>query len=319
VVQYRTFRNDDPPRLAQIWNAAFVGRGSVQLRHSSPLEHYVFAKPYFDPAGLSLALDGSTPVGFAHAGFGATQDGSRLSTDKGVLCLLGVVPSHRRRGIGSELLRRCEDFLRQGGASELYAGGMPPLNPFYLGVYGGSDSPGFLLSDAAAEPFLARHGYRPQEVRQVFHCRLSHSYNVVDARFANLRNRFDIRAQARGKPASWWQAAVLGPLEMLEFSVEDKTTHDILGRVCVWEMEGFSHRWNESALGLNEIEVREDMRRQGVAKYLLSQALRYLRDQYFTLAELQVSENNEAGRRLCQSLGFKQVDTGRMYRKGALI
>jgi len=316
VVQYRTFRNDDPPRLAQVWNAAFTGRGSVQLRHSSPLEHHVFAKPYFDPAGLILALDGATPVGFAHAGFGPTSDGSQLSTDQGVLCMIGVIPSHRRRGIGSELLRRCEDYLRGRGAVELLAGGMPPLNPFYLGIYGGSDSPGFLLSDAAAEPFLARHGYRAQDVCHVFHCRLSHAYNVVDARFANLRNRFDIRAQARGRPASWWQAAILGPLEMLEFAVEDKTTHEIAGRVSVWEMEGFSHRWNESALGLVDVEVQEGMRRQGLAKYLLSQALRYLRDQYFTLAELQVPESNEAGRRLCQSLGFKQVDTGRMYRKG---
>jgi ribosomal protein S18 acetylase RimI-like enzyme len=315
VVQYRTFRNDDPPRLAQVWNAACTGRGTVQLRHSSPLEHFVFAKQYFDPAGLVLALDGPTPIGFAHAGFGPTSDGGKLSTDKGVICLVGVVPSHRRRGIGSELLRRCEDYLRQCGATDLYAGGMAPLNPFYLGVYGGSDSPGFLLSDAAAEPFLARHGYRTHDVCQVFHCRLNHSYNVVDARFANLRNRFDIRAQARGRPTSWWQAAVLGPSEMLEFSVEEKTTHDIFGRVSVWEMEGFSHRWNESVLGLVDVEVREDNRRQGLGKYLLSQALRYLRDQYFTLAELQVHESSEAGRRLCQSLGFKQVDTGRIYRK----
>ena len=130
-----------------------------------------------------------------------------------------------------------------------------------------------------------------------------------------MRNRFDIRAQACGRPATWWQAAVLGPLELLEFSAEDKTTHDVVASVSVWEMEGFSHRWNESALGLVDVKVREDSRRQGIAKYLLSQALRYLRDQYFTLAELQVCEGNEAGRRLCQSLGFKQVDTGRLYRK----
>lgn len=317
MVQYRTFRNDDPPRLAQVWNAAFTGRGAVQLRHSSPLEHHVFAKPYFDPAGLILAFDDATPVGFAHAGFGPTYDGSRLSTDQGVICLIGVIPTHRRRGIGSELLRRCEDYLRQRGATELYAGGMPPLNPFFLGVYGGSDSPGLLLSDAAAEPFLARHGYRAHAACQVFHCRLSHAYNVVDARFANLRVRYDIRAQARGRPTSWWQAAILGPLEMLEFSVEDKTTHEVAGRVSVWEMEGFSHRWNESALGLVDVEVCEGLRRQGLAKYLLSQALRYLRDQYFTLAELQIRESNEAGRRLCHSLGFKQVDMGRMYRKSS--
>ena len=315
MVQYRTFRNDDPPRLAQVWNAAFSGRGAVQLRHSSPLEHYVFAKPYFDPAGLILALDGGTPIGFAHAGFGPSPDGAALSTERGVVCLVGVIPTFRRRGIGSELLRRCEDYIRQRGGTELCAGGMSPFNPFYLGVYGGSDSPGILLSDPAAEPFLARHGYRAQDTCLVFHCRLSHAYNVVDARFAAMRNRFDIRAQARGRPSNWWQAAVLGPLEMLEFSVEDKTTHEIVARVSVWEMEGFSHRWNESALGLVDMEVCEHMRRQGMAKYLLAQALRYLRDQYFTVAELQVRDGNEAGRRLCQSLGFKQVDTGRMYRK----
>jgi ribosomal protein S18 acetylase RimI-like enzyme len=316
VVQYRIFRNDDPPRLAQVWNAACTGRGAVQLRHSSPLEHYVFAKPYFDPAGLLLAMEGSTPVGFAHAGFGPTRDCRGTATDKGVICFIGVIPSHRCRGIGSELLRRCEDYMRRRGAADLYAGGMPPHNPFYLGVYGGSNSPGFLMSDLAAEPFLARHGYRPHEACQVFHCKLNHSYNVIDSRFAELRNRYDIRAQARGRPATWWQAAVLGPLEMLEFSVEEKTTHEVLGRVSVWEMDGFSHRWNESVLGLVDAEIREDMRRKGLAKYLFSQALRYLRDQYFTLAEMQVPERSEAGRKLCQSLGFKQVDTGRIYRKG---
>jgi ribosomal protein S18 acetylase RimI-like enzyme len=279
------------------------------------LEHYVFAKPYFDPAGLILAMDGPTPVGFAHAGFGPTADGSRVATDKGVICAVGVIPSQRRRGVGSELLRRCEDYMRRRGATDLYAGGMPPLNPFYWGVYGGSNSPGFLLSDAAAELFLARHGYRPHEACQVFHCKLNHSYNVFDSRFAELRNRYDIRAQARGRLSTWWQAAVLGPMEMLEFSVEEKTTHEVLGRVSVWEMEGFSHRWNESVLGLVDAEIREDMRRKGLGKYLFSQALRYLRDQYFTLAEVQVSEQSEAGRKLCQSLGFKQVDTGRMYRK----
>jgi ribosomal protein S18 acetylase RimI-like enzyme len=315
VVQYRTFRNDDPPRLAQIWNGAFTARGAVQLRHSSPLEHYVFAKPYFDPAGLIIAFDEALPIGFAHAGFGPSTDGTKLSAEKGILCVVGVIPSHRRRGIGSELLRHAEDYLRRRGAAEFYAGPLAPLNPFYFGLYGGSDSSGFLLSDGAAEPFLARHGYRAFSACQVYHCRLSHSYNIADGRFAGLRNRFDIRAQPRGRPANWWQAAILGPMEMLEFSAEDKVTHQIVARASVWEMDGFSHRWNEAALGLVDVEVQENLRRQGIAKYLLSQALRYLRDQYFTLAELQVRDNDEAGKRLCAGLGFKQVDTGRSYRK----
>src|ERR671923_2100899 len=70
VVQYRNYRNDDPPGLVEIWNETFLGRGCVQLRHGAALERFIFAKPYFEPAGLMVALDGPVRVGFAHAGFG---------------------------------------------------------------------------------------------------------------------------------------------------------------------------------------------------------------------------------------------------------
>jgi ribosomal protein S18 acetylase RimI-like enzyme len=317
VVHYRTFRNDDPPRLAQIWNAAFTGRGSVNLRHSGPLEHYVFAKSYFDPAGLILAFDDNTPVGFAHGGFGPASGEAALSTDSGVTCAVGVIPSHRRRGIGSELLRRCESYLRERGATTLYAGSMPPMNPFYFGLYGGSESPGFLVSDPEAEVFLTRHGYRIWDTCLVYQARLGSMLNVPDGRFAGLRLRFDVRAQQKGRPASWWQACVLGPVDLLEFSLEEKGTNQSVARAAVWEMEGFAQRWSEAALGIVGVEVREDKRRQGLAKYLLAQMLRYLQDQYFTLAEVQTMERNQAAIKLYQCLGFKQVDMGRIYRLDA--
>src|SRR5688572_10695523 len=55
VVQYRSFRNTDPPRIVDVWNECFTGRGAVTLRNSTPLETLVFAKPIFDPAGFFLA------------------------------------------------------------------------------------------------------------------------------------------------------------------------------------------------------------------------------------------------------------------------
>src|SRR4051812_14861760 len=163
VIHYRSFRNDDPPALVQIWNEAFTGRGAVKLAHSSPLEFHVYAKPYFDPAGLILAVDEGVPVGFAHAGFGPTPTQSAVGTEAGVICAIAVRPSHRRRGIGTELLRRTEAYLQVRGARAMQAGQRWPLNPFYLGLYGGSDLPGFLASDTDAEPFLTRQGYRVSE------------------------------------------------------------------------------------------------------------------------------------------------------------
>lgn len=315
MLHYRTFRNTDPPSLARAWNAAFTGRGAVRLRHSAPLEHYVFAKPYFDPAGLIVAEEDGAVVGFAHAGFGPSTDRKRLCTAEGIVCLLGVVPSHRRRGVGTELLRRCEAYLASRGAQAVYAGASVPRNPFYLGLYGGSESPGFLSSDPTAEPFFGRHGYRACETWSVFQLRLNRPLNVLDARFAGLRRGFEVRAQPQTGPIDWWQTAVFGPLELLEFALEDKGKRQVVARAEVWEMDGFSQRWGEAAVALAGVEVQPEARRQGLAKYLLAQTFRYLQDQYFTLVEAHAPAGNDAATALFRSLGFEQVDTGKVYQK----
>ena len=106
------------------------------------LEELVLAKPYFDNQGLILAVDGETAVGFVHAGFGPSDDYSGLSTQLGVTCMLMVREPYRGRGIGSNLLSLSEKYLRGRGAQVLYGGGIHPLDPFYLGLYGGSELPG---------------------------------------------------------------------------------------------------------------------------------------------------------------------------------
>jgi len=315
VIQYRPFRNDDPPGLLKVWNAAFTGRGTVPLRTPTALEHFVFAKLWFDPAGLIVAADGPQIVGFAHAGFGPAEGGRGVSTAAGVACALGVLPSHRGRGVGTELLRRSEAYLTGHGAKELYAGPMPPLNPFYFGLYGGSNQPGFLASDAAAGPFLTKRGYRPAESRLVLHRQLSGGVSVADARFPALRRRFDARVLARHGTFSWWEEDVLGPVELLEFALEERSSGRAVARALVWEMEGFAQRWGQAAVGLYRLEVEPEWRRQGLARYLLAQAFLYLQDQFYAVVEAQVSPDDEAALRLFQGLGFTQVDVGHRYRR----
>jgi ribosomal protein S18 acetylase RimI-like enzyme len=293
VAQYRGFRNTDPPRLVEVWNEAFTGRGSIRLRNSSPLEQYVFAKPYFDPAGLILAEEDGACVGFVHAGFGANETGTAPAPACGVTCILGVRPSHRRRGIGSELLHRSEAYLRDRGAQALYAGPIRPRDPFYLGLYGGSDVPGYLTSDTAAEPFFTRHGYRPYQKCLVFQRRLDKPVNVVDGRFPVVRNRYDLQLGPRKEVGSWWQEASLGLIEPFDFVLAEKLTGRVAAQASVWEMEGFSWRWNQPSCGLSEISVRSDLLRQGLAKFLLTSVVRYLQEQFFGLVEIHVREENE--------------------------
>jgi ribosomal protein S18 acetylase RimI-like enzyme len=315
VVQYRSFRNDDPPGLVDIWNDAFTGRGAVLLRHSSPLERFIFSKPYFDAAGLIVAVEDGLRIGFVHAGFGSNAKESALAPATGVICAIGVRSSHRRRGIGSRLLERAEGYLRERGARTIYAGAMRPLNPFYFGLYGGSESSGFLASDKAAAPFLEYHGYRPWDTCLVFQRHLDQPVNVVDARFVALRRRLSMRVLPNTGIASWWQECVQGVVEPVEFRLEETVTSQAPARAQIWEMEGFSWRWGLPSVGLLDLEVNESQRRQGFAKFLLVSILQYLQEQYFGLIEVQTMERNQAAVKLYQGVGFEQVDIGRIYRR----
>jgi len=192
---------------------------------------------------------------------------------------------------------------------------MAPYAPFCFGLYGGSCLPGLLASDALAEPFFLRHGYPIQETRLVFQRSLTQPTSSADARFPALRRQYELRVTPRSGVSTWWQESVLGPVEPVEFRLEDKATGCLAASAAVWEMDGFSWRWNQPAIGILDLEVHEDLRRRGLAKFLITQLLHYLQDQFFGLVEVQIPENNEAAIKLIRAVGFEQVDVGRRYKK----
>ncbi len=299
----------------EVWNDAFTQRGAIRMQTSSPLERHAFAKLYFDPAGLIIAEEGGVCVGFAHAGFGSDSKGKGLLPEAGVTCLLGVRATHRRRGIGTELLRRSESYLRERGAHTLYAGAMHPVNPFYLGAYGGSELPGILASDGLAAPFLTRNGYRAVRKVLVLQRRLTQTIKSVDPRFVALRSRYELREDPRSRLGSWWSECVFGLVEPLEFYLADKTTNERVARALVWEMEGFSYRWSQPSVGLTDLSVRPDLRRKGLAKFFLTQVMRRIQDQYYEIMEAQAPEAEAPVLGLLGGLGFEQADVGQLYQK----
>ncbi len=314
MIHYRTFRNTDPPGLVEIWNTAFTGRGAVHLQGCSWTELFLFSKPYFDPESLHVAHADRQIVGFAWTGFGPNNSESALDTSNGVLCLLGVAPSHRRQGIGSELLRRAEAYMRSRGSQKLFAGPMYPLNPYTFGVYGGSNSPGFLDSDPLARPFFASHGYAVESSCLVFRRSFTNPLNVADGRFASHRLRYQINTSALHR-TTWWQECVLGPVELYEYRLQDKLTGRRIASALLWEMETYVSTWNEHAIGITDLVVVEEMRRQGLGKFLMVQMLRFLQEQFYNSVEMQVHVENSAGINLLRGLGFEQIDSGHVYRQ----
>jgi len=308
VVQYRTFRNTDPPHLVEIWNEAFTGRGAVALRTSSPLERFLFAKPIFDPAGLLIAEENNRFLGFAHAAMGPKEQ-----NEAGIICALGVRPDSQRRGIGTELLRRCENYLRERGAKTFFAGPHWPNNPFYLGLYGGCDSPGFLTSDPLAEPFFHRHNYQIRLKTLVMQRMLDQPVKIIDPRFSPHRQRFQVRACSPRSLHGYWKECILGFLDPLELQLEDKQTNTVAGVSLVWEMDMFGQRWNRPAIGILGFEVEPKLRRLGIGKFLLSQLLRQVQEQYFEIAEVHLREDNQPAIQFLKSLAFEHVDTGQVF------
>ena len=315
MLRIRPFRNDDPPGLVVLWNQSVTGRGSYPLHSPAPLERHIFSRPYFDPAGFLIAEDDGRMVGFVHAGFGARQDESAPDRTRGVVCAIAVLPSHRRRRMGSELLQKAEQYLAARGSKIVQAGAARPNNPFYFGLYGGSDSPGFLLSDAAAGPFLEFHGYRGVSTTFVLQRWLDRPVVVPDPRFAAVRRKYEMVDLSLTAVGSWWQECVLGLIEPTEFRLIEKLTGKAAARALAWSMDGYNDRWNVPAAGILDIQVRQDARRQGLAKFLMTQLLRNLKDRYVGIVEVQIPETNQAALGLFRGLGMEQADIGRVYRR----
>ncbi|MFM7149492.1 MAG: GNAT family N-acetyltransferase [Gemmataceae bacterium] len=319
MVLIRPFNNFDPPRFLQVWNASLKGPRAVAFPPESTtiLELFTLAKPYFDREGLLLAFnDEQTPVGFIHAGFGVAPDQASLDKSRGVICSIGVVSSHRRQGIGTQLLKRAEEYLRSRGAQEILAGPIPQANPFTFGIYGGCDSTGFLASDGLARPFFEHHGYHLHRSTAILQVKLRDLKITPDPRAGNLRQLYEIVGGPFSK-VSWWQEAVLGPIDAVEFRLRRRKSGAVVGRIVLWDMVTYSvnHPAKESGVGLLLLEIEPESRGHGLGQFLLTQVLLHLKDQTFDRFEVAVPHENESCLKLFRSLGFQEVDTGFSFRR----
>ena len=57
MIEYRHFRNCDSPGIVGLWRRQPPLHGRVQPMSAGMLETYVLSKPYFDPAGMILAIE----------------------------------------------------------------------------------------------------------------------------------------------------------------------------------------------------------------------------------------------------------------------
>jgi GNAT superfamily N-acetyltransferase len=311
---YRSFRNDDPPRLADVWRTAELGPCGFQPMTSAWLEACVFSKPYFDRDGLQVAVEGDRVVGFAHAAFGPNAEHSAIDFAVGTTILVVVVPHERHDAIADGLLARCEDYLRRRGAQTIMGGGTPQLGGLYLGLYGGSDLPGILDSTPTMQAVFRRAGYLEAERIAVMRRPLAGFRPPMSRQQMALRRATTLRVIDEPARRTWWEAATTTGIAMRRYELRDEG-ETLLGSGTFWDMQPLATAWGVHATGLMRVEVDRGQQRQGYARYLLAEALHDLAQEGVALAETHVSEAHEAAIKLFFKLGFEATGHGTVFRR----
>jgi GNAT superfamily N-acetyltransferase len=322
MIHYRCFRNDDPPRLADVWRGADLGPRAVQPMTSALLEGYVFSKPYFDRAGLIVACDGDRPVGFAHAAFGPDATHTGLDTSVGTTLVVVVLPHAEHEVIAAALLARCEEYLRGRGARTILGGGSAHVAGFYLGLYGGSDVPGILDSSPAMQAAFRAAGYEEAERIAVLRRPLAGFRPPVSRVQMAIRRTTTLRVIDEPSRRDWWEAAITTGIALRRYELRTNPqgglrgdTAGRLGSATFWDMQPLAAGWGVTAAGLLHVDVEGPRRRQGLANYLVAEALQDLAEEGVAEAEAQVSEANGPALSLFAKLGFQTVDHGTVFRR----
>lgn len=314
LIEYRAFRNTDLPQLAEIWRGHSTSRGLMQPMSVAVFERYVISKPTFDRQGLIVAVDEGKVIGFAHAGFGPNDDGSALSTQCGVTCLVMLRPD-AARAVAGELLARSQAYLTGRGAKTLYGGGSYPLSPFYYGLYGGSELSGVLDSDPQMQDIFREAGYRGDKRSLVLNRDLAGFRPVVDRQQIQIRRTTRLETTVDPSAKTWWDAVMFEPFERTRWALVEREGGRPLASVYFWNLETMIGTWGVRALGIVDLEVSSARRRRGLATHLLGEAFRQLQAQGISLAEVHVPQENAAALSVFRRLGFADVDASTLYCK----
>ncbi len=215
------------------------------------------------------------------------------------------------------IARSLRGILRGRGARVLYGGGLAPLDPFYLGLYGGSELPGVLDSDATARQTFAARGYQETERTSLLRRELSGFESLVSRQQMQVRRQVIVEVTVDVPTRTWWEASVLGGFDLTRFDLLPRTGGPPLATAIFRNMEPAGTASVGRAMGLIELTVAEPHRRRGLAVFLLCEAFRQFLRLGILHVDMQVPQSNSAALELFGKLGFQQVNQGGVWRKDA--
>jgi len=317
MIDYRPFRNTDPPAICEIWRHHPPLRALFQPLTPSVFENTVLSKPFFDRAGLIIATDQRRPVGFVHAGFGADRSGSTLDRTVGATCMLMVAHHEQRMQIAQRLLERSEAYLRERGATTISGGGSPCVAPFYVGLYGGCTVPGILENDRQMVDLYHSMGYVETARRLILQRPVVGFRPLMDRQQIQLRRSLVVEPAADPPARTWWEACTEGQADRYVYHARPRNGGEIVAMAVYWDMEPLASSWGVHARGLTQLDLRfdSDPEREALAVLLLGETLRLLLLDGVTLVEVHVPATDLLTGQLYSKLGFQCIEQALELRK----
>jgi ribosomal protein S18 acetylase RimI-like enzyme len=306
-----------------LWNRALPDRGVVRPLNVHELDPLVMGKLGFERSGLIVAERAGQVVGWVHAGFGPAEPkgpSHQLDVRMGAVVMLVTEPDAQDPSLEQGLLLEAERYLRGRGAQVIYAGGQSPLNPFYWGLYGGSEFAGILGTHASFARAVEQAGYEPVAATVLLEADLARP-EVRDPKAPLNRRQFRLDVTEDVLPNGWWDALAIGLFRPTLFQLVDRQqpravpSEPVVARATTWDIAaGLSANDGRARTGLIDLDVSSNRRRQGVGRYLVAEILRHARTQFVDIVSVQTSATNTPALTLYDALGFEQVDTATLYR-----
>ncbi len=316
MTRFRPFRNTDPPALVDIWNRGMPRRNVVRPLKVHDWDAMVAGKPHFDHNGLIVAEQDGRVVAFAHAGFGPMEPhgpSHRLDTSMGSIAMFAAEPGVDDEAIDRGLIERAQDYLRGRGAAVLYAGGRNPIDPFYWGLYGGSEFSGVLGQHAAFHRAVRRTGFQPASTAVLLEFDMSKS-EPRDPKLAMLRRQTRLEVMEDHPPLGWWAAIAIGPFRPTLFHLLSRSQSQVIASALTWEFASELALGGLNRTALIDVQVSPAFRRQGFGRLLVTEVLRHSRATLAEVVDVQTLETNQAALALYEGIGFQRVETATLYR-----
>ena len=227
-----------------------------------------------------------------------------------------------RAQVAEQLIRCGLEYFEERGVSRLVAGGVPAMDPFYLGFHGGSQTHGLLTDDHELRTFFEHAGFQATGGRVIRQRSLAGFRPPVDRQQLNWKRcatatwGTDLNTASPAAMAPVWpsrlspqQSAALGTRDRYALAVEVTGAGSRFLQLGFWDMQPLACEWGLRAAGLLEAHWDEQAWSDGLALFAVAESLRQLQQRGIDLVEIQSADDDPRWRGLTTSLGFSDVAT----------